>query len=230
MAYMSQERKKTISTALKPILAKYKIKGTLSVHHHSTINLTILESHLDFIGNYEEVLRGNHYRMSQACNQSLGDEVVFDFKNLEITHSFQIEHFNGVCASFLKEVREAINLGNHDRSDSQTDYFDVGWYSSIRIGRWDTPYKLTQEQPKKEEAKEEKAPTQEKIFAGAVEIVDYSEKAIAVFGDTKPMKDKLKALGGRFNPFLMNSGEKMAGWIFPKNKSIELYQLLNAGV
>ncbi len=77
--------------------------------------------------------------------------------------------------------------------------------------------------------KEEKATTQEKIFAGIVEIVTYSEKAIAVFGDTKPMKDKLKAIGGRFNPFLVNNGEKMAGWIFPKAKSLELYQILNAG-
>lgn len=81
---------------------------------------------------------------------------------------------------------------------------------------------------KKEEPKEEKAQVKEKIFAGVVELVIYSEKAIAVFGDTKPMKDKLKALGGRFNPFLMNNGKKMAGWIFPKTKSVELSQLLNA--
>ena len=80
----------------------------------------------------------------------------------------------------------------------------------------------------KEEKKEEKAITQEKIFAGVVEIVTYSEKAIAVFGDTKPMKEKLKALGGRFNPFLTNNGGKMAGWIFPKTKSEELSLILNS--
>jgi hypothetical protein len=33
-----------------------------------------------------------------------------------------------------------MNIGNHDRSDSQTDYFDVGFYTDISIGRWDTPY------------------------------------------------------------------------------------------
>ena len=80
----------------------------------------------------------------------------------------------------------------------------------------------------KEDKKEESKPTQQ-VFSNIVEIVDYSEKAIAVFGDTKAIKDKLKALGGRFNPFLMNNGEKMAGWIFSKTKSSELYQLLNAG-
>jgi hypothetical protein len=83
--------------------------------------------------------------------------------------------------------------------------------------------------PKEEPKKEEIKPAPQ-VFDNVVEIVNYSEKAIAVFGDTKPMKDKLKALGGRFNPFLNNNGEKMAGWIFSKTKSTELYQLLNAAV
>jgi hypothetical protein len=57
-------------------------------------------------------------------------------------------------------------------------------------------------------------------------IVDYSEKAIAVFGDTKPVKDALKAPGGRFNPKLTHGGRKQAGWIFPKSKKQELNGLL----
>lgn len=45
-----------------------------------------------------------------------------------------------------------------------------------------------------------------------MEIINYSEKAIAVVGgDTKQMKDHLKAMGGRFNPRLSCG----AGWIFP---------------
>lgn len=44
--------------------------------------------------------------------------------------------------------------------------------------------------------------------------VDYSEKAFAITGDTKPVKDQLKALGGRFN-FRLTCGP---GWIFPKTK------------
>jgi hypothetical protein len=56
--------------------------------------------------------------------------------------------------------------------------------------------------------------------------VDYSEKAIAVFGDTRPIKDELKALGGRFNPKLTHDDEKKAGWIFSKSKESELKNLL----
>jgi hypothetical protein len=57
-------------------------------------------------------------------------------------------------------------------------------------------------------------------------IVDYSEKAIAVFGDTKPVKEQLKALGGRFNPGLTHEGEKKAGWVFSCSKKTELKNLL----
>lgn len=53
-------------------------------------------------------------------------------------------------------------------------------------------------------------------------MVEYSAKAIAVFGDTKTIKDELKAMGGRFNSRLTFNGEKLAGWIFPKSKEQQL--------
>lgn len=53
----------------------------------------------------------------------------------------------------------------------------------------------------------------QEVTAGTVQIVDYSEKAIAVIGDTKTIKDKLKSLGGKFN-FRLSCGP---GWIFKKS-------------
>ena len=32
-----------------------------------------------------------------------------------------------------------------------------------------------------------------------IELFEYSDKSIAVFGDTKEIKQKLKLLGGRYN-------------------------------
>lgn len=57
-----------------------------------------------------------------------------------------------------------------------------------------------------------------------VQIIDYSEKAIAVIGDTKEIKEELKAAGGRFNPRLSCG----AGWIFSK-KSMEKVQKIIGG-
>jgi hypothetical protein len=61
------------------------------------------------------------------------------------------------------------------------------------------------------------------VEAGALQVIDYSEKAIAIIGDTRPIKDTLKALGGRFN-FRLTCG---AGWIFPKSALPMLQEKLN---
>lgn len=53
-------------------------------------------------------------------------------------------------------------------------------------------------------------------------LVEYSEKAIAVFGETKAIKDELKAMGGKFNSRLSFNGKKLAGWIFSKSQEQRL--------
>ncbi len=49
-------------------------------------------------------------------------------------------------------------------------------------------------------------------------IKNYSDKAVIVSGDTKPVKDQLKTQGGRFNPRLKDpeTGQQVCGWIFSK--------------
>ncbi len=61
-------------------------------------------------------------------------------------------------------------------------------------------------------------------------IEDYSEKAIAVFGDTKPISERLGAIqGSKFNPCLRGVGEnKRPGWIFPKSRRSEVEALLQS--
>lgn len=58
---------------------------------------------------------------------------------------------------------------------------------------------------------------------GEFQILDYSEKAIAVVGDTTNVKNELKQLGGRFNPRLSCG----AGWIFSKKKESQVREFLN---
>lgn len=62
-----------------------------------------------------------------------------------------------------------------------------------------------------------------------IRIVAYSEKSFAIFGDTKPIKDELKALGGKFNPNLTDpdNGERVAGWIFSVKKYDQVMTTLN---
>ena len=63
------------------------------------------------------------------------------------------------------------------------------------------------------------------VPAGIIQIIDYSDKAIAVIGeDTRNIKDKLKELGGKFN-FRLSCGP---GWIFPKTKLATIQAALQA--
>ena len=55
-------------------------------------------------------------------------------------------------------------------------------------------------------------------FKPELKVYDYSEKAIAIVGDTKPIKAQLKALGGKYNPKLKCG----AGWVFSKRKADEV--------
>lgn len=61
---------------------------------------------------------------------------------------------------------------------------------------------------------------------GDFTIVRYSEKSVAVFGDTKAIKDRLFRLGGRFNKYLTLNGEKQAGWVFALAKEEALRELI----
>lgn len=53
-------------------------------------------------------------------------------------------------------------------------------------------------------------------------VVEYSAKAVAVFGETRAIKDELKAMGGKFNSRLTFNGKRLAGWIFSKSQEQRL--------
>lgn len=61
------------------------------------------------------------------------------------------------------------------------------------------------------------------ISAQDLELIDYSEKAFAIIGDTKPIKKMLSDLGGSFNGRLSCG----PGWIFSKSKIDTVKQTLN---
>lgn len=114
MAYMSQEKKKALAPAIKAILKKYGVKGSLSVNHHSSLVLTLSEGKIDFGTDRQNV---NTYHIDK--------------------------NFEGKARKFLSEVVDAMNVGNWNKSDISTDYFNVGWYVDVNIGKWNKPYKLT---------------------------------------------------------------------------------------
>lgn len=147
-----------------------------------------------------------------------------------ITSKYQYGHFNGMediyentndrsdipqakyvsCTREMsEEIKEKIITSlEFDRyAEPLTDY-EKSRRIREEFNKMDLSPKIEQTEPKNEGKTFEKM----EVTAGEVQIVDYSEKAVAVVGDTRPIKDKLKALGGKFN-FRLTCG---AGWIFKK--------------
>ena len=139
MAYMSQEKKAMLAPAIKAICKKYGVKASIAVRNHSTLVLNIKQGRIDFIENFIET------DANGLSGKKMGqDQVDYIRKNrsLDVNPYWYKEHFSGRALNFLKEVIPAMNNGNHDNSDAMTDYFDVGWYIDVNIGRWDKPYAL----------------------------------------------------------------------------------------
>jgi hypothetical protein len=121
MSYVSQELKAKIAPKVKEILKKYKVKGSLAVNHHSTLVLNIKEGALDM---YQDFAKPE-------------DAAKF---GIQVNPYWYKDHFAGKTKAFLSEVIPAMNDGNWDKSDIQSDYFNVGWYVSVNIGKWNKPY------------------------------------------------------------------------------------------
>jgi hypothetical protein len=51
-----------------------------------------------------------------------------------------------------------------------------------------------------------------------MEVIDYSEKSVAIIGETKEWIEELKQIGGRFNRNLKVGENSVPGWIFTKKK------------
>jgi len=132
MAYMNQQKKAVIQEALKAVVPA-GWKYTLAVRNHSTIVFTLRQAPVDILGNIRESLNSK----GQYADFGGGSKVTtyWDVNPYNIANQF-----SGDVLAVMLKINDALNTGNHDNSDIQTDYFDVGWYVDINIGRWNDPF------------------------------------------------------------------------------------------
>ena len=168
--------------------------------------------------------------------QAAGEDVVADIKkeinNLELAYlkeqvlprvaQFMASKVRGlrcgIDSSFQYDGEQSIN---YSFCTSGTmlfvkDSLDVNSVSSISEI---TPPQAKVVTPPVLQPKTETAPIQRSI-----RLVDYSEKAVALYGDTKDFSEDLKNLGGYFNPRLRGG----VGWVFSKKRIPDLRGLLGS--
>jgi hypothetical protein len=138
VAYMNQTKKADIAAKVKPILAKYGMKGSLSVRNHSTIVLTLTSGPIDFIGDL------NQTRQFGYVTAEVDKDKMRERYEIDINPYWYHEHYTGQSLAFLSEIFPALKGADwYDRSDIQTDYFDTAYYVDVNVGKWNTPYILT---------------------------------------------------------------------------------------
>jgi len=140
MAYFNQERKAERTPAIKAILKKYGIKGSLAVRNHLTFVLNIKSGKIDFVENFIEtdskVFHGNKMTPDQI-------DYIRKNRSVDVNPYWYQEHFSGTALSFLKEIIPAMYGTDYfDESDAQTDYFHCSHYIDVNIGSWNKPYRV----------------------------------------------------------------------------------------
>jgi hypothetical protein len=118
MAYVSKQDKLELAPAIKAVLNKYDMKGSISVRNHSTLVVKIKQGAIDFADHFthgEGYIQVNEYWIDQ--------------------------HYAGIHRAFLNELLAAMKGTNYyNNDDAMVDYFDRSHYTDINIGAWNKPY------------------------------------------------------------------------------------------
>lgn len=64
------------------------------------------------------------------------------YKQLNHFYIMEDNQLTDTAKEVLVKVKEWANEENYDNSDAMTDYFDVGYYFRLDIGKWDKPFEL----------------------------------------------------------------------------------------
>ena len=145
--------------------------------------------------------------------------------------TINIEWKDGPTREEVEQIagKHQLNCTRDRWNDDLWDYTDTAFTSVFGGVKYLFYYRETAPENKgvslytKPEPKQHKTNKTETTEAKGVQIIDYSERAIAIVGDTRAIKETLKNLGGRFNSHLSCG----AGWIFSKTKEATLREALN---
>lgn len=130
MAFISQDEKKIVAAQIKPVLAKFGLKGTLSIHHHSKLTLTVSSGKIDFIRNYNDGVAKNDRYMPKVGYIDVNE---YHYKNV----------FSGEAVDAITELYAAMRMADwKNESDIMTDYFNISYYVDITIGTYNKSYRV----------------------------------------------------------------------------------------
>ncbi len=132
MAFVSKEKSKTVKQELEAAFPKKDgWKFSVTIEHYTTLRVAVMTAPINLIDSTDEFdLKRNH--------QTFNDYYLNCYKESET----------------LTKIKEIANKGNFDHSDSQSDYFHVGFYFNLEAGKWNKPFEVVQPKTAKTKAVE----------------------------------------------------------------------------
>lgn len=114
MAYITADRTREIKKELK---AKFpNLTFSVRREHYTSVDVAIVAGDVDF---------------SDLLNE--------DGRTYKQLNHYYLDNY-GKHSQLFKDIYKIVDEGNYNNSDSMTDYFDVGFYVDMSIGKWDKPY------------------------------------------------------------------------------------------
>lgn len=121
MAYINKEQAKEIRNDLKKHFPANKgWKFSVTIHNYMSLRVAIMEAPIDFLADADSYAQEKGHRSYNA---------------------FHLQNY--MHSELLEQIKMLANKNNYDNSDIMTDYFDVGYYFDLHIGKWDKPFVLT---------------------------------------------------------------------------------------
>jgi hypothetical protein len=108
-----------LAPAIKKVLSKYGMKGSISIRNHSTLQVTLQSGAIDF----KDYSHGDGY--------------------IQVNTYHIDSHYTGKAKAFLNELLAAMKGPKYfNNDDAMTDYFHRSHYTDINVGKWNKPYFL----------------------------------------------------------------------------------------
>ena len=133
MAFFTQAMKAERAPAITKIAKEYGIKLSMKVEHSSTFIITLNSGAIDFIGDYNKTQAAKNYHDMRNDGDA-------QYLQLHCHSNFSDKFSDQKVIEFLTKITAVAMQGNHDYSDIMTDYFDVGFYFYIHVGKWNKHY------------------------------------------------------------------------------------------
>lgn len=133
MPYFNQEMKKKVVSRLKNNFKGWKF--SVRVIDNSELSIKVKSAPIDLWKNYVETVGKDNLRGDDGYAQ--------------LNHYYLERAFSGECFEKMKIILDDMNLvgdeefGNYNRSNSQFDHFDIGYYVRLSIGTFKESFKHT---------------------------------------------------------------------------------------